>query len=89
MLRRFGVPVISGETRTVGLFDATASSDQITGGDYASMQVETPSVLVETAKLSGLKVRDHLQVDGREYQVRSIVREDDGAITRIWLLEAA
>lgn len=88
MIRRFGVSVIAGETWTLGLFDATAQAENITGGDYAAMQVDAPSVLVESAKLPGLKVRDPITVDGRPYLVRSILREDDGAITRLWLLEA-
>lgn len=90
MLRRFGVPVVVGTTSTLGLFDATAGPEQIgddRGHRFAQMQVETPSVLVETGKLPGLKIRDELQVDGRAYTVRYPSREEDGAMTRIWLLE--
>jgi len=92
MLRRFGVPVVSGETRTLGMFDATAGAEPISderGMHFAPMQVETPSVLVEWSKVSGLKTRAPINVDGRAYTVRAITREDDGAVARIWLLEAA
>lgn len=92
MFRRFGVPVVFGDTHTTGLFDATAQAEPISderGPHFAPMQVETPSVLVETAKLPAVRTRDAITVDGRAYTVRSISREDDGALSRLWLLEAA
>lgn len=92
MLRRFGVPVVYGNTSTLGLFDATAQAEPISderGMHFAPMQVDAPSVLVEAAKLPGVKTRDAITVDGRAYTVRSISREDDGALSRLWLMEAA
>lgn len=73
---RYGVQVTRGFLdNSTAVFDA--------GGQPA--QVAAITVLIQSSSLTGLAEDAAIEVDGTDYVIRSIVRQDDGRTTNILL----
>lgn len=85
MLQHAGSPVTLGTASAYGIYEITDVIEQ--DGDGVQMQVRRPTLVLRRGALTGLRVGVTVTVDGDDYKVREIAREDDGTTVRCILAE--